>query len=40
VRAVAPNLRENTHFPMEKGNENHELGRVFFVHKRIISEKD
>jgi hypothetical protein len=24
-------------FFYEKGNENHELGSVFFVHKRIIS---
>jgi hypothetical protein len=34
---VAPNLRESTHFSMERGNENHELGTGFFVHKRIIS---
>jgi hypothetical protein len=34
---VAPNLRENRHFSMERGNEIHELGTGFFVHKRIIS---
>jgi hypothetical protein len=29
---VAPNLVENTHSSMEKGNDNHELGTGFFVH--------
>jgi hypothetical protein len=31
-RAVAPNLWENTHFSMERRNENHELSTGFFVH--------
>jgi hypothetical protein len=33
---VALYQQENTHFSTE-GNENHELGTEFFVHKRIIS---
>jgi hypothetical protein len=35
--AVAPNLRENTHFSMEMGNENHEIGTGFFVRENHIS---
>jgi hypothetical protein len=35
--SVALNLQENTLFSTERGNENHELGSSFFVHKRIIS---
>jgi hypothetical protein len=34
---VAPNWQENTHFFYGKGNENHELGTGFVVHKRITS---
>jgi hypothetical protein len=34
---VAPNQQGNMHFFYENGNENHELGTGFFVHKRIIS---
>jgi hypothetical protein len=34
---VAPNLRENNTFFYGKGNENHELGIDFLVHKLIIS---
>jgi hypothetical protein len=33
---VAPNQQANMHFSME-GNENHELGTGFYVHKRIVS---
>jgi hypothetical protein len=29
--AVAPYQQGNTHFSMEKGNENHELGTGFLV---------
>jgi hypothetical protein len=36
-RAVASYQQGNTHFSMERGNENHELSIGFFVHKRIIS---
>jgi hypothetical protein len=35
--AVAPHQQENTHFSIERPNENHELGRGSFVNKRIIS---
>jgi hypothetical protein len=34
---VALNEQVNIYLYMEKGNENHELGTGFFVHKRIIS---
>jgi hypothetical protein len=32
-----PNVRENTPFSYRKGNENHELGTGFFMHKSIVS---
>jgi hypothetical protein len=34
---VAPYQQGNTQFSKERGNENHELGTGFFVHKRIVS---
>jgi hypothetical protein len=33
---MALNQQANVHF-VYKGNENHELGKVLFIHKRIIS---
>jgi hypothetical protein len=35
---VAPHRQGNTYFFYGRGNENHELGTGFIVHKRIISE--
>jgi hypothetical protein len=34
---VTPNQQTNIHFFHGNGNENHELGTVFFVHKRIVT---
>jgi hypothetical protein len=34
---VEGHQKENTHFSVERGNDNHDLGTGFFVHKRIIS---
>jgi hypothetical protein len=34
---LAPNKQRNIIFFYGKGNENRELGKGFFVHKRIIS---
>jgi hypothetical protein len=34
---VAPNHQENTHFSIERGNDNHKLGTGFLGHERIIS---
>jgi hypothetical protein len=34
---MAPKPQANIHFFYGRGNENHELGRCFFVHKRSIS---
>jgi hypothetical protein len=33
---VVPNQQANIHFFNGKGNENHELGKGFLVHKTII----